>query len=243
MPIEEMLDNITHTFLNIVKYVVSNTSKLLIPYTLSTYAFLLDTGIRIKKQSYITMKAVLQSFQSEMILFYSYGNAYVPVLSNSSKSHGSFSWLYSAETSTFYNSSFDTKHPSLHNLPMLGAGLCYILEQSDSATSIGDLSEWIADQKVHSNSADVPLQVLVSAWSYYTAKTMYYNYKNYILIITDMEGNETAYNLETGATVCIPTIQTANSIENNETLNTNNTIYNESKSEEKNESNQQKDIE
>jgi len=241
MTVEEILDNITNTLLTIVKYVVTNTPIILLPYALTTYAFLLDAGTRIKKQSYISMNALVRSFKSETILFYRYGNAYVPVLSNMSQSQGTFSWLYSTESSTFYNSSLLTK-TTLHNLPMLGANLCYIVKGSDSDTtiSIGDLSEWIADQKVASNSADVPLQVLVSTWSYHTTNTMYYNFNNYILVVTDLEGNETAYNLETGSSVPIPTIQTTTNIEKVSNLSINQTAVNsESQSEESDVSNEQ----
>jgi hypothetical protein len=207
MTVDETLDNVTRIIGSTLRQFVLNTSTFLLPYALSTYVWFLDMSVRFKKQSCITMKAVVQSFKSESILFYKYGNAYAPVLSNYSQGQCSSAWLYTIDTSTFYNSSIHTKG-SVQNLPILGASLCYLLGDS-KAIPISDLSEWIADQKVHSNTDDVPLQVLVSAWSYCTARTMYYNFENYVLLVTDLEGEEKAYKLETGESIPIPTIETS----------------------------------
>jgi len=209
MSIETILDKITYSLLSslqsTLQYISSNTPKVLFPYALSAYVFLLDITTRVKKQSYLTLKAVVQSFQSESIYFYKYGTAYAPVLSTTSNIQGSSAWMYSIDTSTFYDlSSYDT-HSNNH-LPILGASLCYLLEDSSTAIPIGDLSEWIQDQRFSSTLPSVPYQVLVSAWSYCTIKTMYYNYTNYVLVVTDLEGNETAYNLDTGDTIPVPTI-------------------------------------
>jgi hypothetical protein len=171
---------------------------------MNSYVTLMNIYTLVRKQSTVTLKAVLNSFQFEYIHYYQFNSTYVPVLTNTTQINfleNSSPWLYSVNKSTFYN--LDELDSEQHkHLPMLGAVLSRLNLNSSETEEveeevIGDLSEWIQDQVVYTSNAMVPLQVLVCAWSYCKNQTLMYGYKNYTLTVMDLNGDEKVYDLET----------------------------------------------
>jgi len=208
MSLDSALDNVTKIMLSFVKWTVTDLPIYLVPFFMNSYVTLMNMYKIVRKQSTLTLKAVLHSFQNEYIHYYQFNSTYIPVVSNTTQMkflENSSPWLYSVSKSTFYN--LDGLELDEHaHLPILGAVLSYVkttlsdTEEDPEVEEIivDDLSEWIQDQNVYSLNIPVPFQVLVCAWSYCKNQTLMYGYKNYTLTVMDLNGDEKVYNLETG---------------------------------------------
>ena len=206
MAIDDLLDSGMQYLKNLVDWTVYKLPVLLLPHALYLTNVALEICNVVKNQTCITARAIVRSFKNETLYFFDYNGLYIPVLStNKHILKGEYRWFYSAKDSTFYTIE-SAENDSIYQLDMLGASVCRSINSTE-AVSVGDLSEWIQDQKVFSTSGTVPYQILVSAWAYSTNRTVQYNYENYVFICMDLEGNEKAYNLQTGDELeTIPTL-------------------------------------
>jgi hypothetical protein len=169
----------------------------LAPYFLHLYAISLNYYERIQKQSCKTFYAIQNSFRDEFLGFIQVANSqYFPFLmTRNTKYTRDPCWIYNQHEKLFTYSELGV-HSSNHNLPFIGASLTL------GDQTIGDLSDWIMDQKVHGPDAAIPLQVMVGAWRYYFDKTYMYSFKNYKLIAITDDGEEHVYNLENEEETC-----------------------------------------
>jgi hypothetical protein len=197
----------------------------LAPYFLYSYVAILSYIERVKKQSQITFYAIQNSFQNEILGFIQYSNnQYFPfTMTRFTKYTRDPSWVYNHDTQLFTFSQLGV-HSTTHNLPFIGASLSFKNE------TIGDLSDWIMDQKVHGPDAAIPLQVMIGAWRYYFDKTFMYSFKDYRLTAITDDGEEHEYNLENEEEIQ-KSITSNNLINTSETSNQNKVTQNEKKTE------------
>jgi len=197
MSVDDTLDTINQNAGKFVRWCIVQVSYYSIPIFLRLYSSLLLSCNAMKRQARLTKNAVLKSFERETLYFLNYGVHYVPIRAVSSESPflcKNVKWTYSIETSTFYEieTISDSRISSSH-LPYLGASL-----RSDSG-SLGDMSEWIQDQIVHSKlNGSVPFQVLVAAWALTNDIGFDYTYTGYILTVMNTDGEEVEYDVLTG---------------------------------------------
>jgi hypothetical protein len=162
------------------------------PYFLYSYAQLLKYFDKIKSQASITGYAIQNSFRNEFLAFVKCDNdRYFPfVMTSSTKYSCDPTWIYdnTKKSFTYTELGFHTTH----SLPFIGASLVY------KDQPIGDLSDWLMDQKVHGPVSTIPLQVLIGSWRYYFDRTLMFSFKDYRLEVVTDDGDEKTYDLETG---------------------------------------------
>ena len=188
--IESRLDFITTTITNTIAWVLFKLPVYSVPYLLSMYTYILSFSLSLKTQSLLTLEAIAKSFEEESLYFLKYDTFYVPIPLHTSTQpilSGPAEWIYYTNTSKFIYT--DAQITLIKRLPYIGA--CLYLND----TLVGDMSEWIQDQKA--NIENVPLQVLVCAWAYNAKVSLQHTYEGYTLVVMDLEGEEYEYNLST----------------------------------------------
>jgi len=154
------------------------------------YTYILSFSLSFKTQSLLTFEAIAKSFEEESLYFLKYNTFYVPIPLHTSTQpilSAPVEWIYYVGSSKFI---YTGEQITLtKRLPYIGA--CLYLED----TLLGDMSEWIQDQKA--NIENVPLQVLVCAWAYNTKLSLQHTYEGYTLVLMDLEGEEYEYRLAT----------------------------------------------
>jgi hypothetical protein len=198
MSTEDLLDKMTQYFIGTIHWAVYKLPVSLMPYLLHTYTVLNTLYTNGSKQAFLTARACVESFENDNIIFYKYNSLYIPFISKRLEHvllEGEYTWLYSVANVAFYNMNMIETDKTYH-LPMLGASVSCMLNETD-AVLVGDMSEWIQEQKIYNITDDIPFQVLVSAWAYVTKNKIQYDYKNYIITVMDLEGNEQSYCLQT----------------------------------------------
>jgi hypothetical protein len=101
-------------------------------------------------------------------------------------------WLYDISVNSFYHIPSANFRESEH-ISFIGASLNF-----GGHDTIGDMSEWIMEQKVYSNDIPLPLQILVSSWRYSFDGVLMSNFENYHLHAITEEGDDIVYDLKTG---------------------------------------------
>ena len=172
-----------------------------LPASMAAYVYAMELWGKCVVQMNRTVTAIVDSFYPEIILFYEDNNNHYPIVTvRRDKSHvltGHHIWTYDIAKQRFYDEL--CVEPRSFRLPYLGASLTYtfpnIEDGSTRTISIGDLSEWIADQTIVSESKDLPLQVLVTAWAYSQRISLAFGYKGYVLTVMTEDGDEVSYSL------------------------------------------------
>ena len=187
---DSYIDYITHSIFYFVSHQVPMFCA---PYFLYFYALFLKYLDKVKNQAKHTWFAIQNSFHEEFLGFVKCNNdQYFPFLMTSATKYSSDPvWIYDHNGQSFTYAELGF-HATTRNLPFIGANLMY------KNNSVGDLSDWLMDQKVHGPDSTIPLQVLVGAWRFYFDRTYMFSYKDYSLTVITDDGEETTYNLETG---------------------------------------------
>ena len=171
------------------------------PIALSFLVWVLEKWNIILRQIQKTVHAIIDSFYNDRIIFYEHDDIYYPSVEKEYGGRkfmtGCAEWKYMVATNTFIKGG-DTADYSEHSIDLIGAAL------SRRGQYIGDLSEWILDQKVLSDSSVVPFQVIVGAWAYCNHITLEYNYPGHTITIMTMEGDEKVYDLQSGEEIVEP---------------------------------------
>jgi hypothetical protein len=190
--VDGQLDGVCDFFTAMATKLITNFG----PMALAFLVWVLEKWKVILRQIERTVRAIIDSFYNERIVFYEDDEIYYPSVE---KEHGSgqmfmtgcAEWQYMIKTNTFIKYG-DREEFSEHSIDLIGASL------SRGRQHIGDLSEWILDQKVLSDSSYVPFQVIVGAWAYCNHIELYYNYPGHTLTIMTMDGDEKTFDLQTG---------------------------------------------
>jgi hypothetical protein len=186
-----MDDAINNLVNSIISFFTYDMPMFLGPYILYSYVLIQKYLDKTKNQLYITSSAIRDSFYNEYLGFIkTSSDNYFPFLINSNTKYSCDpKWIYNPTTNVFTYSEIGL-HSTNHNIPFIGASVAF------GNQTIGDLSDWIMDQKVHAPDAAIPLQILVSAWRYYYDKTLMFSFKDYTLTVVTEDGDEHTYNLE-----------------------------------------------
>jgi hypothetical protein len=198
--IENKLDLITNMFSNNFQWTLYTLPMISLPYLMSLYTYLQSTFTSTLKRIRVIKNAILETFDNEFIYYLHYDPYYIPFIHRKSRFlflKGNIEWTYSVNDSIFFNHFTEDDEPQLYNINYIGASLRYYVNNSNYI-SIGDMSEWLLDQKVSINTKQIPLQVLVSAWAYSSGISLNHNYISYVVTIMDLEGNEHYYDLQHG---------------------------------------------
>ena len=191
MSANQNVDGVCDFFTALASKLITNFG----PAALSFLVWVLETWKVFLRQLQKTVHAIIDSFYNERIVFYEDNEVYYPSVEKEFDSSkfmtGHADWQYTIATNTFTKLG-DTTGFSEHSIDILGAALLY------EGDHIGDLSEWILDQKIISYSSYVPFQVIVGAWAYCNRVPLHYNYPGYTVTIMTMEGDEKVINLKTG---------------------------------------------
>jgi hypothetical protein len=192
MSSDTILDQLTTT---IYTFFTLKIPMFLLPYLLKCYN-IIETDIMILSNFLQKVfDGIRNSLNTQYLCFFKVSeyNYFPYIMYPSIKFSDEPQWIYDCEQKIFSLLSFG-HHVSLSHLPFIGASLNYI---TDTRTElIGDLSEWIVEQRINSSDSVIPLQVLIAAWNYSTNKTLTLHYKNlYISVITE-DGEEHVYSLE-----------------------------------------------
>ena len=187
---ESTLDSITLFIANSMAWVLFKLPVYSVPYLLSIYTYILSFSLSLKTQSLLTLEAIAKSFEEESLYFLKYNIFYVPIPLHTSTQpilSAPVEWIYYTGSSKFI---YTGEQITLtKRLPYIGA--CLYLDD----TLLGDMSEWIQDQKT--NIENVPLQVLVCAWAYNQKISLEHTYQGYTVTLMDLEGEEYEYLLTT----------------------------------------------
>jgi len=159
---------------------------------LSAYTYLLNYKETVVKQIYRTKNALVNSFKKETLYFYEDNGKYTVFVGvpgeNPIVSYGSCSWVYVPHKKTFVEISSEEK--TIKSIPYIGATISYKVTNE----LVQDMSEWLPDIN-QSSTSQLPPQLLLAAWSYDTGIPIY-EFKLYILRVTDIFGNEEEFNLD-----------------------------------------------
>lgn len=201
MSIDTILDNILTTLYNFFVYKIP---MFFAPYLLRVLIGFYELFGYINELIHCIIHGVRDSVSKKYLCFFKLSDLdYTTyIINNSSLFTEEPEWIYDFETKVFSLLEFG-HHSSLSHLPYIGASLNYV--SKINSKSIGDLSDWIVEQKVNSLDANVPFQILVSAWKYSLDKTIIVNFKNVFLTLITEEGEEITYSLETNKKVTLCT--------------------------------------
>jgi hypothetical protein len=191
MSANQNVDGVCDFFTALASKLITNFG----PAALSFLVWVLETWKIILRQLQKTVHAIIDSFYNERIVFYEDNEVYYPSIEKEYGGRtfmtGCAEWKYIIATNTFIKMG-NTTRVSEHSIDFLGAALLRDGEH------VGDLSEWILDQKILSDSSYVPFQVIVGAWAYCNHIELHYNYPDYTVTIMTMEGDEKVIDLKTG---------------------------------------------
>lgn len=165
-----------------------------IPYIMSFYVYMTELLSAGFKQLCVTANAIQDSFDEKYIGYFEVGSKYIPVLINKTDKYTTEpKWTYNMNTQ-FFSSCEIGHHTRTFNLPYIGASLSR--KENNTYSLIGDMSDWIMEQKIYADDGIVPLQLMVSAWLYSKNGMLTFNYEHlYITLITDT-GDEITYDVE-----------------------------------------------
>ena len=172
-----------------------------LPATMAAYVYSMELWANCVYQFNRSLTALIDSFHKEVIYFYEDGIQYYPVPTVLREKPefltGNSTWTYDVKEKQFIEAHLDTSRK--HRIPYLGASLTYRIPEVDTNTqqpyTVGDLSEWIADQTIRSSTNELPLQVLVAAWAYCNRVPLMVGFKGYTLTVMNEEGDEISYSL------------------------------------------------
>ena len=197
--IDGQLDGVCDFFVAIY----SKLAAIFGPLALSFLVWGMDTWGAMVQQMNRSMLAVIDSFRDETIVFYKYDGIYYPSVEKKNTTRKFMfaytKWIYDIHTKTFIKAGLVNDF-NTYCIPLIGASLTRnvrIYTDEPRTQSIGDLSEWVLDQKIYSTDDTIPLQVLVGAWAYCKHIMLHYNYPGYELTVMTMDGDEKVYDLET----------------------------------------------
>lgn len=174
-----------------------------LPASMAAYVYAMELWGRFVVQFNRTLTAVIDSFHTEVIFFYEENGKYYPypaVLRDTDHIFlKNYDWSYNVHEKQFLHNSIDEHALSKYRIPYLGASLTYedpdFVELSQGSRTIGDLSEWIAEQTILGESNNVPLQVLVAAWAYCNRIPLIFGWKGYVLTVMNEDGDEISFSL------------------------------------------------
>lgn len=200
MPSNQSIDDQVGVLGDLFSSIATNIVALFGPLALSIFVWIMETWTAVLRQTTRSIQAVVESFKSDVIVFYQENDMFYPSVE---KEHtlrkfmiGDAKWNYHVATKRFVNLGVADDECSEHSIGFLGASVSRIVD--DSSHFLGDLSEWILDQTVWSNSEDVPFQVLVGAWAYCHGVSLHYNYPGHTFTVMTMDGDEQTFDLQTG---------------------------------------------
>jgi hypothetical protein len=204
MSMDTILDNILTTLYNFFVYKVP---MFFAPFLLRFICYINAYLSYMNEIIHCIIHGVRDSLSKKYLCFFKLSDIdYITyVINNSSLFTEEPEWVYDFDSKVFSLLEFG-HHTSLSHLPYIGASLNYV--SNINSKSIGDLSDWIVEQKVNSSDAKVPFQILVSAWKYSVDKTIIINFKNVFLTLITEEGEEITYSLETNEKVTLSTDET-----------------------------------
>lgn len=170
------------------------------PLALSILVWITERWAAAIRQATRTIHAILESFKQDIIVFYQHNEMFYPSVE---KEHtlrklmiGDAKWIYHVTTKRFVNLGLADDECLEHSIGFLGASVSRVVD--DSSHFLGDMSEWILDQTIWSDSEDIPFQVLVGAWAYCHGVSLHYNYPGHIVTVMTMDGDEQIFDLQTG---------------------------------------------
>jgi hypothetical protein len=191
MAVDSTIDTTIDSILN---FFCVSVPTFLFPRVLSFYVFVMNFLKFVMKQTFRTIKSIFESFMDITIGFYKNSDdSYTPIQFITKNTYNiDPEWLYDIEVNSFYHLASANYNDS-KNIPFIGASLTF-----GGHDTIGDMSEWLMDQKVYSNGLELPLQILVSAWRYSFDGVLMTNFENYHLHGITEEGDDVVYDLNTG---------------------------------------------
>lgn len=193
-------DNIDESISFYMDWCKRKLSYTLGPYILSWVVFYKEWMHSLYEQGQRTARAIKLSFKDELISFLPYNSLYIPIahpVGEVPLVFGQSEWLYDVTKETFFPSQVED-NTTKQRIPYLGATLTYQVPGQEEPTFVGDLSSWLGFQFVWSPNGLLPLQVLVAAWAHSEGKSLYYDYKGYILNVMTEDLEEKRYDLSTG---------------------------------------------
>lgn len=193
MSTDSILDQLTNVFYNFFVY---KLPMFFLPFLLNIY-----TSIQ-NYYSYFCLffkniyNGIRDSLNTKYLAFFRISDVdYFPyIIYPNSKFSDEPQWIYDCDQKLFSLLSFG-HHVSLSHLPFIGASLNHISESQSEV--IGDLSEWIMEQRINSSDSAIPLQIMVAAWNYCTNNTLTVHFKDMYLTVITEDGEEHTYSLET----------------------------------------------
>ncbi len=176
------------------------------PLALSVFVWIMETWTVFLRQTTRIVHAILESFKSDVIIFYHQGDIFYPSVEKENTLHkfmvGDAKWSYNVTKQRFTNLDTSGDEFAEHSIAFLGASVSRIVD--DSTHFLGDMSEWILDQTVWSDSEDVPFQVLVGAWAYCHKVSLHYNYPGHTFTVMTLDGDEHTFDLQTSQEMQLP---------------------------------------
>lgn len=163
-----------------------------IPLFLSLQVSFLFCQEAMIRQSKRTINAILNSFATEHIVQIVNQEIH-PIVYTSYKPHNSHDdmiWDQNGDTQIFTHQNSD-HFSRKRSIPFIGAALHHTTKGD-----IAELSEWLMDQNQIGTDLP-PLRILVNTFLQYETGHFLHNFKDYFLTVTDDEGNDQVFNLET----------------------------------------------
>lgn len=214
MSLDNILDTVLTTLYNFFMYKIP---MFFTPFLLRFICYLNDLLAHMTELIHCIIHGVRDSLSKKYLCFFKLSDIDYStyVISNNSLFTEEPEWIYDFESKIFSLLEFG-HHNSLSHLPYIGASLNYISKFNSKC--IGDLSDWIVEQKVNSLDIKIPFQILVAAWKYNLDKTIIINFRNvYITFITE-DGDEVTYSLETNEKVDLPIIAEEDAVESTDAV-------------------------
>jgi hypothetical protein len=200
MPSNQSIDDQFGVLADFFSSLASRVVAVFGPLTLSFLVWVMESWASLLRQTTRIIQAIQDSFKNDTIIFYQESNIYYPSVE---KEHalrkfmiGDAKWVYRVAENLFVNLDTSGGEFRTHSIPFLGASVSRTVDHSTHF--LGDLSEWILDQTVWSNSEDVPFQVIVAAWAYCHRISLHYNYPGHTFTVMTMDGDEKMFDLQSG---------------------------------------------
>jgi hypothetical protein len=199
MSLDTILDTILTSLYNFFVYKIP---IFFAPYLLRIILYFHNLFTYINEIIHNIINGVRDSLSKKYLCFFKLSDVdYITyTINNNSTFTEEPEWVYDFETKVFSVFEFG-HHTSVSHLPYIGASLNYIYENKSKC--VGDLSEWIVEQKVNSMDSKIPFQILAAAWKYSFDKTIVISYKNIYLSVITEDGDEITYSLETNKEVVL----------------------------------------
>ncbi len=196
------IDNHFHYLIKLIIGCSKQFGLFCLPYIMASYLYGIECWHAFCNQLSRTIQAIYQSFFQDELYMYEDQSMHYPVIRTSKTSYnliyGNLAWIYVPSEQAFYN----TRAPTLskHHSSYIGASVTQlVVDNQDSVTSVplGDMTEWLGDQLIWSDSDQVPFQVLLLAWAYHMKISIAVNFPSYHITVMNMEGNEITIDVAT----------------------------------------------